>query len=63
MSSQSLKSDHSNEEDHSGEGESGEPMSDENTESPEPSDNEEQDYSKYMPWIKVCFVTSLGLHC
>ena len=52
MSTQSLKSDRSDDE-HSGEADSGGMMSDENQESPDYQEPDEQDYSKYMPWIKV----------
>ncbi len=55
MSTQSLKSEHSNEGDeHSAAGEvdSGGMMSDECADSPLELEDE-QDFSKYMPWIKV----------
>ena len=57
VSTQSLRSECSDGE-HSGEADSGGMMSDENTESPDHPDTEEQDYCKYMPWIKVSCMTS-----
>ena len=56
VSTQSLRSDQSNEDDHStcgGEAESPGIGSDENVDSPADVDEQEQDYSKCMPWIKV----------
>ena len=57
MSTQSLRSDQSGEDDHSAAGEvdSGGMMSDpdNNADSPADLEDQEQDYSKYMPWIKV----------
>ena len=57
MRTQSLRSDQSGEDDHSAAGEvdSGGMMSDpdNNADSPADMEDQEQDYSKYMPWIKV----------
>ena len=56
VSTQSLRSEQSNDDEHSmgaGEVESPGVGSDENVDSPAAEDEQDQDYSKYMPWIKV----------